>query len=173
MAEPDKERPEWHLPVRKVGVKYTSVDQLHAAATEYFEYCYRTQEMPTMSGMYLALGVTRSAAKCWKKKREDLYGVVESARMLVEYFLERMLVDPRYCKAVAGIIFSLKNNFGWAEENPDNKEAGQQRVTFVMNIGQATPKRSISFVKNGTTIDVPGITEQAHVQQLEEPCLPK
>lgn len=67
---------------------------------------------PTVSGLARALGVSRRTINNYS--RTDEYGeVIEMFRSIVEENLERGL----YGQAVTGLIFNLKNNFGWKDKN--------------------------------------------------------
>lgn len=67
--------------------------------------------VPTMSGLALALGMSRHSLVNYSERNEFL-STVKEARQKVEAFLEQRLQGS----AAAGTIFNLKNNFGWKDK---------------------------------------------------------
>lgn len=72
-------------------------------------------ERYTMSGLALALGMSRRTLVNYSHKDEFL-PAIKRARQKVEESLERSL----YGNGVAGVIFNLKNNFGWKDQKDVN-----------------------------------------------------
>lgn len=114
MAEPTKIGSDTGRPL-----EFDTVEELEAAVDSYFakggpawvdmgEY-----EMfaPTMSGLALHLGVDRKTVTNYGN-REPFFPTIKKARSMVEQALEQRL----YGQSVAGIIFNLKNNFGWQDK---------------------------------------------------------
>lgn len=96
---------------------FESVEELQEAIDSYFENEAYVGEgdariyAPTMSGLALALGVDRKTIINYER-REEYFHAVKKARARVEVALEQRL----YGQAVTGIIFNLKNNFGWQDK---------------------------------------------------------
>lgn len=65
----------------------------------------------TVTGMCLFLGITRNTLKQYKKK-DGFSDVIEMAKMRLENYLEEKLEG----NCVTGIIFNLKNNYGWKDK---------------------------------------------------------
>lgn len=86
---------------------FESVECLQAKIDEYFD----STETPTMSGMAVHLGVDRRTIVNYSAK-EHFFPTIKAARARVEAFLEERL----YQQNVAGVIFNLKNNFGWTDK---------------------------------------------------------
>lgn len=86
--------------------------------------------MPTMSGLAKSIGVSRMTI-CNYKKDEDYADIILEARAIVEEHLERKL----YGNTVTGVIFNLKNNFGWKDKQELDIESpkGSMTPTFVFN----------------------------------------
>lgn len=74
--------------------------------------------MPTMSGLALALNVDRKTITNYANK-EKFFPTIKRARNLVEQTLERRL----YMNNPTGVIFNLKNNFGWRDQT-ETKHSG-------------------------------------------------
>ena len=67
--------------------------------------------MPTMSGLALALDVDRKTLLNYSNK-EVYFPTIRKARAIIEDNLEKNL----YGNSVTGLIFNLKNNFGWNDK---------------------------------------------------------
>lgn len=75
------------------------------------EPVYRQRERYTVTGLALALGMTRQGLIDYEGKAK-FADTVKQAKQIVEAQNERELYTP---KIAAGVIFNLKNNFGWAD----------------------------------------------------------
>lgn len=75
----------------------------------------------TMSGLALSVGCDRQTLINYSKKNE-FFGTIKEARLKVEQFAEEQLYRPNQ---VAGVIFSLKNNFGWKDKQEENQSETQ------------------------------------------------
>jgi hypothetical protein len=67
--------------------------------------------LPTMSGLALALDVDRKTVLNYSNK-DDYFPTIRKARAIIENNLEKNL----YGNSVTGLIFNLKNNFGWNDK---------------------------------------------------------
>jgi len=102
----------------KVGrpLKYETPEQMKEAIDAYFAECIEKEKPPTIAGLAYALDMTTETLRAYGEKNE-FSATIQKAKQLVEIYLEEGLVQGR---AAAGIIFNLKNNFGWV----DKKEIG-------------------------------------------------
>jgi hypothetical protein len=105
---------------RGVGrpLAFNSPEELEEAVALYFEQgAYidmgddKKMYAPTMSGLALALGVDRKTITNYANK-DEYFPAIKKARAKVEEALEQRL----YGQSVAGVIFNLKNNFGWHDK---------------------------------------------------------
>jgi len=105
------------------------------AIEDYFAYCdNRTRDvysdklgetitvsMPapyTMSGLARAIGLSRQALLNYSE-RDEYMDTIKDSRFRVEEYNENQLHEGRNA---AGVIFNLKNNFGWVDKSEvDNK----------------------------------------------------
>lgn len=74
---------------------------------------------PTMTGLARAIGLSRQSLCNYAEKSEFL-DTIKEARSIVAEALEQKL----YGSAVTGVIFNLKNNFGWK----DKQEIDQKNI---------------------------------------------
>lgn len=66
---------------------------------------------PTISGLAFALGMSRQTLLNYQNK-DLFFGTVKRAKDRVAIALEQKL----YGNTVTGVIFNLKNNFGWTDK---------------------------------------------------------
>lgn len=79
---------------------------------------------PSITELQCYLGISRQTWSMYAQ-REGYKDVIELARMRVEAYLSQQLVlMGRDCK---GIIFSLENNFGYADREKTKNEAESER----------------------------------------------
>jgi len=85
-------------------------------------------ENPSILSMCRFIGVCRDTL-CEYEKREDLAKTVKAAKARIEEYLENQLYRK---DQVTGIIFNLKNNFGWkdkSEHELTGKDGGPIQTT--------------------------------------------
>jgi len=110
MAKPEK---------NNVGrpLKFESVEELQEKIDDYFatnafmQVGDNTVYAPTMAGLALFLDCDRKTIINYERKCE-FFHTIKKARARVEEALEQKL----YGNAVTGVIFNLKNNFGWQDK---------------------------------------------------------
>ncbi len=120
---------------RKVGrpAKYTKAAAMQKKIDKYFATCDKNYEPYTVTGLAIALGMTRKGLIDYENKEDQkLSNTVKKAKLRVEEYAERSLYRSQ---SVTGIIFNLKNNFGWQD-----KQEIDQHTTF--DFGSATLKES-------------------------------
>ena len=94
-----------------------TVEELQAVIDDYFSngaYVNIKDErvfMPTMAGLALHCDVDRKTIINYERK-DEFFHAIKKARLMVEVHLEQRL----YGNNVTGVIFNLKNNFGWADK---------------------------------------------------------
>lgn len=93
--------------------KYQNVEELEQLIEEYFSKCDETKRPYTITGLALYLDMDRKSLLRYEKDYEDEFcHTIKRAKERVQEFVECCL----FKKGIAqGIIFNLKNNFGWQE----------------------------------------------------------
>jgi len=81
---------------------------------------------PTMSGLALSLGVDRRTITNYANK-DEFFPAIKKARSRVEVALEQRL----YGQTVTGVIFNLKNNFGWCDKQEDAQPPASIKIEIV------------------------------------------
>lgn len=96
---------------RKLAIK--TREELSNKIREYFDSCQIEGKPKTLSGLALALGISRQTLHTYGL-RDEFGDIVASARNEVECYLEENLLMGNIVPT--GAIFSLKNNFGWRDK---------------------------------------------------------
>lgn len=103
--------------------KYTNPDDMQALIHLYFEDCKKnrvgkanpesvTEDYhPTVSGLALVLDLSRTTLINYEGK-EEFKDTVSEAKARIESYNEQALYQN-----VSGVIFNLKNNFGWKDKS--------------------------------------------------------
>ena len=94
--------------------KYKNVEELQYLIDEYFSKCDEMGRPYTITGLALYLDMDRKALLRYEKDYEDAFcHTIKRAKERVQEFVECCL----FKKGIAqGVIFNLKNNFGWEEK---------------------------------------------------------
>ena len=72
-----------------------------------------TQQQPyTITGLALALGTTRRTLLDYEEINDEFSHTIKAAKTRIENFNEQML----FGSSPTGIIFNLKNNYGWKDK---------------------------------------------------------
>jgi hypothetical protein len=117
--------------MNKVGRprSFSSIEELESRIDDYFEKCESLEKPPTMSGLAYELGIDRKTLINYSRK-EEYFHAYKKARDRVEASMEDLLLSG---KATAGVIFSFKNNFGWADKQ-EITETSKSSQSVTVNI---------------------------------------
>ena len=102
---------------------YESVDEVKGIIDAYFKDL--GDEIPTMAGLALALGMSSRSLRNYAHKDEFL-PTIKAARQKVENAWESALI-----RGGSGPIFWLKNNAGWRDKTETDINHGGKVVTKV------------------------------------------
>ena len=103
--------------------KYTNPEDMQAVIYEYF----KDNDAPTITGLARALDLTRQGLINYEGKPEYA-DTVRQAKSQVEEILERGLYGN-----VAGLMFNLKNNFGWKDKTEIGLD-GELKITKIERV---------------------------------------
>lgn len=92
--------------------KYKEVEIMQQKINKYFEECNKNNEPYTVTGLCLALDICRDTLLEYSKDKR-FSDTIKKAKLKVENYLERHLITDN---STTGIIFNLKNNFGWTDK---------------------------------------------------------
>ena len=92
--------------------KYTEVEIMQQKINNYFEEFNKNNEPYTVTGLCLSLDICRDTLLEYSKDKR-CSDTIKKAKLKVENYLEKHLITDN---STTGIIFNLKNNFGWTDK---------------------------------------------------------
>jgi predicted transcriptional regulator len=104
-------------------LKYTSVEEMQKDIDQYFAECDEKNKPYTVSGLAYALGTTRRTLLDYQEK-DDFSHTIKSAKAKIELFNEEMLYNKDV--STTGVIFNLKNNYGWKDKQEIEAEVNSE-----------------------------------------------
>ena len=93
------------------ALKYKTQKELEKAINEYFNKCDKNEKHYTMTGLALSLGIDRRTLINYGNK-DLFFSLIKNAKAKVEEQLEESLYR---LGNNSGVIFNLKNNYGWKD----------------------------------------------------------
>lgn len=117
-------------------LKFKTPEQLQEAINAYYSECEIKEKPLSLSGLAEALDIARKTLVNYSY-RDEFLPTIEKARRKVERDNEERLIGGK--GNATGIIFSMKNNFGWVDKTEvDNKLTLKQAlVEFGNGTGQS------------------------------------
>lgn len=121
------------LKAPKIGrpVVFKTHEDLENAIDDYFEAFSAEGRPLTVLGMCVNIGITRETLGQYAGKSVEFSDTIKKAKGIIEAYAEECLFTN---KNTAGIIFNLKNNFGWK----DKREIGLNSRNLNMDIDSDT-----------------------------------
>lgn len=134
----------------KVGrpLKFKSNEELQEKINQYFKDMTEEGRPLTLSGMAVYLECDRQTILNYSKK-DEYFGTIKKAKQIVEAYAEEKLISTS--GIAAGIIFSLKNNFGWEDRRevevsekpkPLMAELPEPKVVEVIEVVDSKPQKA-------------------------------
>lgn len=93
-------------------LKYKTKEELQEKIDRYFMECDRDKKPYTVTGLAMAMDMTRQELINYGN-REEFIDTVKKAKLKVERWLEENLITGQ--GNATGIIFNLKNNYGYKD----------------------------------------------------------
>ncbi|MGG4217303.1 terminase small subunit [Paenibacillus jamilae] len=122
-------------------LKFQSVEELQIKIDDYFESCHNDAgdliRPYTITGLALALDTSRKVLLDYEKRDDDYSYTIKKAKLKIENFAEESLFTS---KQTAGVIFNLKNNYGWVDKQESKVDAnvnGEMGITVVFDPGMS------------------------------------
>lgn len=97
------------------GVKIKSAEDLQKMIEAYFEKCLKEDEPVTMTGLALALNMSREKLLAYDQD-ETCAALIKRARLRVQNAYEKRLIK----RGNSGDVFALKT-FGWSDKGESEK----------------------------------------------------
>jgi hypothetical protein len=121
---------------RKTSLK--NAKQVDQKAGEYFERCDENKKPYAISGLAMALGLSRKELLC--RQHEGAIGkAIKKALAQCELSAEERLLNG---KNVSGVIFSLKSNWGWTDK-PESE--GKEKDSTPLKIELSLKPSSVDY----------------------------
>lgn len=119
--------------------KYEDIELFNKKVEDYFNYCDENNKPYTMSGLAYFLDMDRKSLLNYSKD-EKFFPTIKKARQRVEMMLEEQLYR---LGNNSGVIFNLKNNFGWIDkiEDTENEEAITNATDILVKIRKTVDDR--------------------------------
>jgi hypothetical protein len=109
--------------------KYTNAEEMQKKIDKYFEDCKLNNKPYTITGLGLALDMSRQDLINYSKK-DKFFDTIKKAKMRVENYLEERLINDT---SATGIIFNLKNNYGWKDKQ-ENVNVGVSYEDYIKRV---------------------------------------
>lgn len=90
---------------------YNTAEEMIEVLENYFNDCEKRHAHYTITGICIALGMSRETLRTYEKQ-EEFSDTIKEAKLLVENHLENALYD----KDSVGVRFNLSTNFGWKDK---------------------------------------------------------
>ena len=119
--------------------KYDDLDLFKDKVESYFNMCDEKNKPYTMSGLAYYLDMDRKSLLNYSKD-EKFFPTIKKAKQRVEMMLEEQLYR---LGNNSGVIFNLKNNFGWIDkvEDSENEEAITNATDILVKIRKTVDDR--------------------------------
>lgn len=96
--------------------KWQNPGEMQKAIDAYFAECAENKDPFTVTGLAMALDLTREGLLHYARKSDAFADTIKRAKIRVENFIEKRLFHAN----ATGSIFNLKNNFGWIDDQNVN-----------------------------------------------------
>lgn len=109
--------------------KYKTKEEIQEKIDNYFKECQLNNKPYTITGLGLALDMSRQDLINYSKK-DEFFDTIKRAKMRVENYLEERLIND---SSATGIIFNLKNNYGWKDKQ-ENVNVGISYEDYIKRV---------------------------------------
>lgn len=109
--------------------KYNNAEEMQEKIDEYFKQCDEEYEPYTVTGLGLALNMSRQDLINYSNK-DEFFDTIKKAKARVENYLEKRLITN---SSATGIIFNLKNNYGWKDKQ-ENINVGVSYEDYIKKV---------------------------------------
>jgi hypothetical protein len=105
----------------------------------------RLVKHPGIVGLASHLGTNRQTLLNYEN-RDEFFDTIKNAKVKIEAYAEQHLYTP---KIAAGVIFNLKNNFSWKDEQHTKHELPEELVEALGNINSLSNEDLIKLADAG------------------------
>ena len=111
------------------ALKYKTKEQLKKGIDDYFKKCDKNNKPYTISGLALSLGIDRRTLVNYSE-RDLFFPLIKNAKLKIQEMLEENLYR---LGNNSGIIFNLKNNYGWRDNIEVSNNFELSKVEQLLN----------------------------------------
>ena len=111
------------------ALKFKDEKELENAINNYFQECDKKEKPYTMTGLAISLGIDRRTLINYAN-RDLFFSLIKNAKAKVEEQLEESLYR---LGNNSGVIFNLKNNYGWTDKQELETNA-QGKITILNSL---------------------------------------
>ena len=111
------------------ALKYKTKEQLKKGIDDYFKKCDKNNRPYTISGLALSLGIDRRTLVNYSE-RDLFFPLIKNAKLKIQEMLEENLYR---LGNNSGIIFNLKNNYGWRDNIEVSNNFELSKVEQLLN----------------------------------------
>lgn len=108
---------------------YKTKEELQEKINNYFDTCERENKPLTVTGLAIACDMDRQRLLNYSKD-EEFYDTIKRAKEKIQAWVEEQLYNG---KSTAGVIFSLKNNYGWKDKTETELTGGNVSININRN----------------------------------------
>ena len=109
--------------------KYTNAEVMQKKIDNYFNECNLNKKPYTITGLGLALDMSRQDLLNYSKK-DEFFDTIKRAKMRIENYLEEKLLSEGFS---TGVIFNLKKNYGWKDKQ-ENVNVGVSYEDYIKRV---------------------------------------
>ena len=110
-------------------MKFKSPKEIEDKANEYFSKCDVEERPYTITGLAIALDTDRQTLINYEN-RDEFFDTIKKAKQKVENYAEERLFNGGN---TAGVIFNLKNNYGWVDKQEVEANVNSNVVVDIDN----------------------------------------
>ncbi len=105
--------------------------KLAEKTNEYFRIMVNSKHIPDVGTYAMFLGVDDSTTVEWEKEGHDLSPTVKRAKAIIYAWKRDGLTNNN--GNVTGLIFDLKNNYGWTDKQEITQEVTTKQIEIIEN----------------------------------------
>ena len=116
-----------HEPKKNLGgrpLKFKTPKELEQKIEAYFKKCDRLKEPYTITGLAVELDTSRETLLDYRE-RDEFSDSITRAKLRFHAYAEKSLWMP---KVATGVIFNLKNNYGWKDRSEHDVTSGGKEI---------------------------------------------
>jgi hypothetical protein len=110
-------------------LKFNSAEEMQTAINQYFAKCDAEDRPYTVSGLAVALDTNRQTLINYEDK-DEFFDTIKKAKAKIEAYNEEMLYNKNI--PTTGVIFNLKNNYGWKDKQEIEADLSVKRLEDVL-----------------------------------------